>query len=211
VVVESVFSMDGDQAPLDELGELCNKYDASLIVDEAHTVGLNRPLPTVSRLATVYPCGKALASMGAFVAGPRALRDYLVNHARTFIFSTALPPYCAAHVHEAIALVSEADSGRARLRETGHYLRGRLREAGFNIGRSDSQIIPVILGSNETALRFAAAVTAGGFAIRAIRPPTVPTGTARLRVSLNSGLSTADLDRFVDALLAARELEIVRK
>jgi 8-amino-7-oxononanoate synthase len=234
VVVESVFSMEGDHAPLDELGDLCARYNAALIVDEAHTVGVNDPLAVVSRpalplskgesggsrnstfpleqrLATVYPCGKAMASMGAFVAGSRTLRDYLVNHARTFIFSTALPPYCAAHVLEGIALVSGAGAERTRLRETGRYLRGRLRAAGFDIGRSDSQIIPVILGSNESALRFAAAAANAGFAIRAIRPPTVPAGTARLRVSLHAGLSTADLDQFVDALLAAREVETVRK
>jgi 8-amino-7-oxononanoate synthase len=147
--------------------------------------------------------------MGAFVAGSRTLRDYLVNHARTFIFSTALPPYCAAHVREAIALVAEADAERARLIEVSHYLRDRLRGAGFDIGRCDSQIIPVILGSNDTALRFAAAASAAGCAIRAIRPPTVSPGTARLRVSLNAALSTFDIDRFVEALLAAREAEAI--
>jgi 8-amino-7-oxononanoate synthase len=215
VAVESVFSMDGDRAPLSDLAALCEKFDASLIVDEAHSIGVDGDRGCGaegfrhSRLATVYPCGKALASMGAFVAGSRTLRDYLVNHARTFIFSTALPPYCAAHVREAIALVAEADAERARLIEVSRYLRDRLRGAGFDIGRCDSQIIPVILGSNDTALRFAAAASAAGCAIRAIRPPTVSPGTARLRVSLNAALSTFDIDRFVEALLAAREAEAI--
>jgi 8-amino-7-oxononanoate synthase len=217
VVVESVFSMDGDRAPLSDLAALCEKFDASLIVDEAHSIGVDgqrgRGAESFrrSRLATVYPCGKGLASMGAFVAGSRTLRDYLVNHARTFIFSTALPPYSAAHVREAISLISDADSERARLLEVSRYLRGRLRGAGFDIGRSDSQIVPVILGPNETALRFAAAASAAGCAIRAIRPPTVPQGTARLRVSLNAALSTSDLDGFLEAILAAREAEAITR
>ena len=208
VVIESIFSMEGDHAPLDDLIDLCGRYDASLILDEAHSLGVEiKRRPDV--LATVYPCGKALASMGAFVAGSQTLRDYLINHARSFIFSTALPPYCAAHIQEAIALVSGADAERARLERLSAHLRLKLRAAGFDIGRSDSQIIPIILGADETALRFAAAASAAGFAIRAIRPPTVPEGTARLRVSVNAALSMPDLDRFVETMLAARGAGVV--
>jgi 8-amino-7-oxononanoate synthase len=208
VVVESIFSMDGDHAPLDELTVLVDRFGASLIVDHAHSVGLEvGRQPNI--FAGIYPCGKALASMGGFVAGSRTLRDYLINHARSFIFSTALPPYCAAHVRESIALVTEADAERAHLCEIGKYFRQKLRAAGFDIGRSDSQIVPVILGTNETALRFAAAAKLAGFAIRAIRPPTVPAGTARLRVSLNAHLSTSDLDRFVETLHSVRETGVV--
>jgi 8-amino-7-oxononanoate synthase len=148
--------------------------------------------------------------MGAFVTGSRTIRDYLINHARTFIFSTALPPYCAAHVHEAMALVSEADAERSHLRELGRHLRCKLREAGFDIGRSDSQIVPLILGSNDAALRAAARLSTAGFAVRAIRPPTVPSGTARLRISLNAHLSISDLDRLVETVVALREAELVR-
>jgi 8-amino-7-oxononanoate synthase len=217
IVVESIFSMEGDHAPLHELAALCDRFGAALVLDEAHSAGVEgqcgRGLGGSSRgvLATVYTCGKALASMGAFVAGSRTLRDYLLNHARTFIFSTALPPYCAAHVREAISLVSAADAERSRLLELSRYLREHLRRAGFDIGRSDSQIIPIILGPNEAALHFAAAAVSAGFAIRAIRPPTVPTGTARLRVSVHAALSTMELDRFVEALLAAREAEAIWK
>jgi 8-amino-7-oxononanoate synthase len=209
VVVESIFSMDGDHAPTDELITLADRFGASLIVDHAHSVGVEMCRhPSV--LAAIYPCGKALASMGGFVAGSRTLRDYLINHARSFIFSTALPPYCAAHVRESIALVTAADAARAHLGEIGRYFRHKLRVTGFDIGRSDSQIVPLILGTNETALRFAAAANAAGFAIRAIRPPTVPPDTARLRVSLNARLSVSDLDRFVETMVAVRSVDAVK-
>lgn len=220
VVVESVFSMEGDRAPLQDLIALCDRYGAALIVDEAHSTGVDGPqgrgmIASVGGreavFATVHTCGKALASMGAFVAGPRTLRDFLVNRARTFIFSTALPPYCAAHIQEALKLAREATAERARLVELSAYMREHLQAAGFDAGRSDSQIIPIVLGSNEVALRFASAVSAAGFAVRAIRPPTVPPGTARLRLSLNAKLSFANLNAVTEALVAARESELVRK
>jgi 8-amino-7-oxononanoate synthase len=137
--------------------------------------------------------------MGAFVAGAKTLREFLINHARPFIFSTALPPYCVAHVREGLRLASEADPERAILQELSVHLRGQLRE-GFNLGASDSQIVPLILGSNENALRYASALAAAGFAIRAIRPPTVPAGSARLRFSVNASLSLADLDKVIQVL-----------
>ncbi len=220
VVVESLFSMEGDRSPLRDLVALCDRYNASLIVDEAHSIGVDGPqgrgmIASIGRsepvLATIHTCGKALASMGAFVAGSQTLRDFLVNRARTFIFTTALPPYCAAHIREAVRLAREADALRARLRELSEYLRRNLKATGFETGGGDSQIIPFILGSNEAALRFAASVSSTGFAIRAIRPPTVPAGTARLRLSLNAKLSLADLDAVTEALVAARDSEVVRR
>jgi 8-amino-7-oxononanoate synthase len=218
VVVESIFSMEGDRAPLADLADLCDRFDASLIVDEAHATGVEgnggRGLIHVagrpaSVLATVHTCGKALAAMGAFVAGSRTLRDFLINHARPFIFATALPPYCAAHVSKALDLVRLADAERARLRQLSEYLRENLRTGGFDIGTSDSQIIPLILGSNETAIRFASAVNAAGFDVRAIRPPTVPQGSARLRLSLNASLRIADMDALMTSLAGVREAEVV--
>jgi 8-amino-7-oxononanoate synthase len=218
VVVESIFSMEGDRAPLADLADLCDRFDASLIVDEAHATGVEgnggrglihaagRP---ASVLATVHTCGKALAAMGAFVAGSRTLRDFLINHARPFIFATALPPYCAAHVSKALDLVRLADAERARLWQLSEYLRENLRTGGFDIGTSDSQIIPLILGSNETAIRFASAVNAAGFDVRAIRPPTVPQGSARLRLSLNASLRIADMDALMTSLAGVREAEVV--
>jgi 8-amino-7-oxononanoate synthase len=109
-----------------------------------------------------------------------------------------------------MALVSEADAERAHLQTLGHHLRRKLRAEGFDIGRSDSQIVPLILGSNDAALRAAARLSAAGFAIRAIRPPTVPFGAARLRISLNAGLSISDLDCFIETVVALREAEVVR-
>src|SRR5207248_9361605 len=124
------------------------RFGAFIIVDEAHAFGVEGSagrglIDTIGRsdqvLATVHTCGKALASMGAFVAGSRTLREFLINHARTFIFTTALPPYCAAHVDEALALAKEADAERQHLRELSRDLRERLRASGFDIGSSDSQ------------------------------------------------------------------------
>src|SRR5436190_16381141 len=212
IVVERIFSMDGDIAPPDHLLRLCERYGAWLIVDEAHSTAV---LPAIDRstqlLATIHTCGKALASMGAFVAGSHTLRNFLINRARTFIFTTALPPYCAAHVHEAMILAADAHEERRHLFHLSQYLRERLRTLGFDTGRSESQIIPLVLGSNDAALRFAGALSSSGFAVRAVRPPTVPAGTSRIRVSLNAALSIADIDLLLSALVAARKTEVVRE
>jgi 8-amino-7-oxononanoate synthase len=191
-----------------------------LIVDEAHATGVEgaegRGLVHELRrsdrvLASIHTCGKALASMGAFVAGSQVLHEFLINHARPFIFSTALPPYCAAHVQASLTLVAEADRERAQLRELGDYLRSQMRASGFDPGGSSSQIVPLILGENDVALRFAAALSAAGFAVRAIRPPSVPVGSARLRFSLNAGLRTSDIDLLLNALCAARDGKVLAK
>jgi 8-amino-7-oxononanoate synthase len=203
IVVESIFSMEGDRAPLRDLAALCGRFDAYLIIDEAHATGVETAHERSGCvLARVHTCGKAMASMGAFVVGSQTLREFLVNHARPFIFSTALPPYCAAHVRESLRLVIEAETQRTRLWELSKYLRARFRDAGMNIGASESHIIPLIVGSNQNALRHAGALSAAGFAIRAIRPPTVPAGSARLRFSVNANLSTLDLDRVLDVVSA---------
>ena len=218
IVVESIFSMDGDHAPLEELLRLCERFGALLIVDEAHSTGVDGEagrgaVHEAGRseyiLATIHTCGKALASMGAFVAGSDTLRDFLINQARPFIYTTGLPPYCAAHVREALVLVRQGDAERRHLRNLGEYLRSRMRAAGFDVRGSNSQIVPLVLGSNEAAVRFATAVADAGFAVRAIRPPTVPPGSARLRLSLNAGLTTGNIDALLHALTAARDAEVV--
>lgn len=210
IVVERIFSMDGDVVSLSDLTGLCEKYRAWLIIDEAHSTGVIAPIVRPDCvLATVHTCGKALSSMGAFVAGSRTLRDFLINRARTFIFTTGLPPYCAAHVHEAMMLATEAGDRRTHLQDLGNYLRRKMQALGFNTARSESQIVPLVLGSNEAVLRFASVLTASGFSVSAIRPPTVPMGTSRIRISLNANLSFDDLDRFLNALAAAREIEVV--
>ncbi|HKF53472.1 MAG TPA: aminotransferase class I/II-fold pyridoxal phosphate-dependent enzyme, partial [Candidatus Acidoferrales bacterium] len=212
IVTESVFSMEGDVAPLDALAKLAEIYNAHLIVDEAHSIGvcgregrgLVAGLPDRSRiLATVYPCGKALASCGAFVCCGAAVKNYLVNRARSFIFSTANPPYIAHQIRAALALVREAGDRRAHLRQISAALRAELAAAGLRCGSGDTPIVPVILGSNESALRVASELQSTGFAVKAIRPPTVPPGAARVRISLTSNTSLEDVHRLAQSLITA--------
>jgi 8-amino-7-oxononanoate synthase len=210
IAVESVFSMNGDRAPVAALVSLAERYGAELIVDEAHATGVLGPqgrglvaeAGAMNRvLAVVHTCGKALAGVGAFVLCSNVLKEYLINHARPFIFSTALPPYVAAQVRAAVHIAAAADAERAHLQALATHLRARLRESGFDTAGSDSQIVPVLLGENERALAVAARLRADGFAVRAIRPPTVPAGTARLRLSLTVRHKTEMIDRLVDSLL----------
>jgi len=219
IAVESVFSMNGDRAPIAALVALAERHGAGLIVDEAHAAGVLGPRgrglvaeagASERVLATVYTCGKALAGTGAFVAGTSVLKQFLINHARPFIFSTAQPPYVAAQVREAIRIVAEADAERARLQQLAAHLRGRLRESGLDCASSDSQIVPVLLGENERALAVAARLCAEGFAVRAVRPPTVPAGTARLRLSLTVKHTTEMLDGLADSLARAAADEPAR-
>jgi 8-amino-7-oxononanoate synthase len=156
-------------------------------------------------LATVHTCGKALAAAGAFVCGSENLRRFLINRARTFIFNTALPPYFASQVAAAMTLAADADSERKRLIELSAYLRRTLRSSGFCIGDDiGSQIVPVILGSNEAAVHFADHLRAKGWGVRAIRPPTVPQGSARLRLALTTKHSEEDIAGVVAAMAQAR-------
>lgn len=212
IVTESVFSMEGDIASIDAFLGLASEHNAALVIDEAHATGICGPQgrgivaewgAEQDVLAIVHTCGKALASAGAFVCGTKALRDYLVNNARTFLFSTAMPPYVAGQIRAAVALALRAESERTHLREIAFALRDSLASAGFNCGTSATHIVPVILGSNETALHVASELQRAGFAAKAIRPPTVPAGTARIRISLTSKITFEDVRRLVDALAAA--------
>ena len=212
IVTESIFSMEGDVARIEDLLRLATTYGAELIVDEAHALGVRGPegrgVTAELKLereiyAIVYPCGKALASAGAFVCCGAALKDFLVNRARTFLFSTALPPYFSRQIHAALAIARKEDARRKHLHEISIALREGLSAAGLNYGASSTQIVPVILGSNEAALRVATQLQAAGFAVRAIRPPTVPAGTARIRISLTSRITLADVHRLVGAIDAA--------
>jgi 8-amino-7-oxononanoate synthase len=214
IVTESVFSMDGDLAPLREMTALAKRYGAEMIVDEAHATGVFGPVGrgrvaelglTDEIFAVVHMCGKALASAGAFVCGGATLKKYLINRARTFLFNTALPPYFAEQIRTALELSRGADVERARLRAMSARLRGDLRENGWNTGKSESQIVPILLGENDVAMRIAAELGREGFAVRAIRPPTVAEGTARLRLSLNCSLKDEEIQRFVKAMAGVRE------
>jgi 8-amino-7-oxononanoate synthase len=210
VVTESLFGMDGDRAPLADYAALCRSHNAALIVDEAHAVGIYGPRGSgmleetgAEAFLSINTAGKALGVGGAFVAGPTWAIEYLVQRARSFVFSTAPPPPLASALDAALEVIEKEPWRRTQLLSRARYLRVRLAEAGIEVPAADSQIIPVVLGENERALQVAQALQQSGFDARAIRPPTVPPGTARLRVSVNVDLSEKTLDLFVAALASA--------
>jgi 8-amino-7-oxononanoate synthase len=209
VVVESLFSMDGDEAPLEEYAALCAEAGAHLIVDEAHAVGVygERGSGLIEELGiadrvflSVNTAGKALGVSGAFVTGPAWAIDYLIQRARPFVFSTAPPPAVAAALDASLEVIDREPGRRALLRERAAALRERLMIAGITVGEGASHIVPVLIGDNDRAVAIADALQADGFDVRAIRPPTVPPGTARLRISVNVNLTDDIIIRFVGAL-----------
>ena len=212
VVIESVYSMDGDIAPLADYAAVCRRHGAALVVDEAHAVGIygddgsglvRAAGPADGVLLSINTAGKALGAAGAFVAGPAWVIDYLEQHARTFIFSTAPPPAVAAAIEAALDIVAGEPARRVRLLARARFLRARLAEAGFTeAADGTSQIVPIVIGDNAAAVRLAAALQARGFDVRAIRPPSVPPGTARLRVAVNAGLTEDQLGDFAAAVRA---------
>ncbi len=214
IVSESTFSMDGDAPAIDRLIALAKENGAELILDEAHATGVCGPegrgravAAGCERelLAIVHTCGKALASMGAFVCCSEGVKQYLVNRARTFVFSTAMAPYVAGQIHAALELARAADDRREHVRAIAVELRERLIGVGFETREGDSPIVPVIVGDNRAALFFAEFLQGRGFAARAIRPPTVPAGTSRIRVSLTARITRGDVLRLVDVFAEARE------
>lgn len=212
IVSESVFSMEGDVAPIEELLSLARKYGAELVIDEAHATGVCGPggrgvaaayVREPEILAVVHTCGKALGSAGGFVCSTDAVKQYLVNRARPFVFSTAMPPYFAGQIRAALRLARSADAQRAHLRDISARLRKLLSAAGLDCGVSATQIVPVILGTNEAALRVAEILRENGFAAKAVRPPTVPEGTARIRLSLTSRITLEQIDRLAEVIIEA--------
>ena len=210
VVIESVYSMDGDIAPLADYAAACRRHGAALVVDEAHAVGIygedgsgmiRAAGAAGGVLLSINTAGKALGAAGAFVAGPAWVIDYLEPRARTFVFSTAPPPAVAAAIEAALDVVVEEPERRTRLLARARFLRDRLVEAGFaGAAAGTSQIVPIVVGDNDAAVELAGALQALGYDVRAIRPPTVPPGTARLRVAVNVGLAEEDLERFAAAV-----------
>ena len=214
IVTESVFSMEGDIAPVTEIMKLAERCGAGVIVDEALATGVQGPAgrgiavrDEIARqlAAVVHTCGKALASAGAFVCGSAALKEHLINHARTFIFSTAMPPYLAEQIRAALGLARGMDRERKELMAKARRLASGLRAGGWDIGRSEAQIVLLIVGENEQALSAAEHLQSQGFAARAVRPPTVPPGSARLRFSLTCGISDDELLRLENSLNSWRE------
>jgi 8-amino-7-oxononanoate synthase len=211
VVSDSVFSMDGDRAPLAALVEVAEHYHSVLMVDEAHATGvmgdrgagLVEALGLGSRVPVqMGTLGKALGGAGAYVAGSRALVDLLVNRARSFIFTTGLAPAAVAAAGVALDLLSSEPERRHALDANAAYLRRGLASHGFTVG-GDTHILPVVLCDNRRTVDFAAALRRHGALVHAIRPPTVPPGTARLRVTPMATHTRAHLDRALAAFAAA--------
>lgn len=209
IVTESLFSMDGDCAPVSRLLELAERYGAGVAVDEAHATAVHGPrgrgLVAAAGAeeqvwASVHTCGKALASAGAFVCGSGLLKQAQLNRARTLIFSTAMPPYLAGQIRAALRLAIPMNAERALLLERSLNFVATLRSSGWNTAGSTSQIVPLVIGDNEAALAAAAFLKKAGFAVRAIRPPSVPDGQARLRLSLTTEISNEALGKLCSAL-----------
>lgn len=210
IITESVFSMDGDRSDVARLAALAGRYQAFVYLDEAHATGVLGP--GGMGLAGLAPGGidlamgtfsKALGGFGAYVAGSRALCDYLVNACSGFIYTTALPPSVLGAMDAALDLVPTLDAERTRLAASGERLRAALRGLGVDSGDSSTQIVPAIVGDEARALALAAALEQRGLLAVAIRPPTVPAGTSRLRIALSAAHRDADVDQLIDGLTAA--------
>jgi len=211
VVVDGVYSMDGDVAPLTELVPLAKRWGATVLVDDAHGTGtLGRTGRGSSELCGVAAevdvvlgtLGKSLGSFGAFVAGSRALRDLLVNTARSFIFSCALAPPQVAAARAALAVMQREPWRRERLASNASRLREGLARHGISTAPSTTQILPVIVGDNDAAMTLCARLLEGGVYAQAIRHPSVPEGTARLRITPMATHRESEIDQLIDLLAA---------
>jgi 8-amino-7-oxononanoate synthase len=210
IVVEAVYSMDGDVAPLSAILAMAKKAGAIAVVDEAHSTGVlgktgRGILEHFSQawhpsLVITGTLSKALGSLGGFVAGPRELREWLINSSRSFIFATALPASCTAAALEALKLVQEEPGRLLRLRENRERLAAGLKAAKWDIGDSASPILPVLVGPSWRALELQERLWKAGFYAPAIRPPTVPAASCRLRLSVSSEHSPQQIDAFLSAL-----------
>jgi 8-amino-7-oxononanoate synthase len=212
VVADAVFSMDGDIAPVPQLLELCERYDAWLMLDDAHGFGVLGAHgkgtlehfgvhgPRIIYMATL---GKAAGVSGAFVAGEPELVEYLIQRARTYIYTTAMPPVLAAALLAALPIIEKETSRREQLQTLIATLRGNLKPKQWRLDESITPIQPLIIGSNEDALRVSEHLRERGILVPAIRPPTVPQGTARLRITLSAAHTVEDVMRLVNALHAA--------
>jgi 8-amino-7-oxononanoate synthase len=209
VATDAVFSMDGDIAPAPEMLALCERHDAWLVLDDAHGVGVigARGHGTLEHFAASSPriiymatLGKALGGYGAFVAGPEQAIEWLLQRARTYIFSTALPPMMAAVATRALELVDEDPAQVAALRERIAQFRAGCARAGVPVRPSQTAIHPIVLGDPARAVAASRALAARGFWVPAIRPPSVPAGTSRLRVSLSATHTAQQVDALVRAL-----------
>jgi len=221
IVVDAVFSMDGDLAPVPELLALCEQYDAYLYLDDAHGFGvlgehgqgvlshfsdqIHQLKADASRIIYMATLGKAAGVSGAFVAGAWVLIDYLVQNSRTYIYTTATPPAISAALIESVKLIKKDDFRRAHLQHLVSLLKTKLELHHWRLDESMTAIQPLIVGSNEGALALSERLLTQGILVPAIRPPTVPKGTARLRISLSAAHSEADVLHLIDVLHTAEK------
>ncbi len=213
IVTDGVFSMDGDFPPLAEICEIAETYDAMLIVDDVHGFGILGQsgggvvdyLGVADRgIIQIGALSKAVGGVGAFVAGSKSLIDLLINRARGFIFTTALPPGTLAAASTAIDIIRSNPEFRYRLFANVHSLRTRLSEAGFQLLPNETHILPLILGEAKTTTQFADALLSKGVFAPAIRPPTVPDGTSRLRITPTASHTREELEKALEGFIAAR-------
>lgn len=209
VVTESLFSMDGDAPDLVAIADIAQAQGAALYVDEAHAIGVLGPdgrglcaREQVRPEVLVGTLGKSLGGSGAFVAGSEDLRRWLWNRCRAHVFSTGIAPANAAVARAAVSLLRRGDALRARLQENIALMRGLLAEGGVQpLGRTDSPIVPIVIGDDARAMEIAGQLRAKGYFVQAIRPPTVPEGTARLRLTLSAAHTAEEIRGVVRALL----------
>jgi 8-amino-7-oxononanoate synthase len=217
LLAESLYSMDGDEAPLHALVELAQEYDAILVIDEAHATGVfgrhGRGLVDESGVANhvhirMHTCGKALASYGAFVCGSRTMIEYLVNTARPFIFSTALPPIVPALVVQVLDRLLSGEDRATPVLHKAKWVRQALQKQlqRWKVLDGRSPILPIVIGSDSEALSAAQMLQQTGLDIRAIRPPTVAVGTSRLRIAINYLHTQFDLDHLIETLVTSEKI-----
>jgi len=209
IVSEGIFSMDGDIAPIGRLHNLARTHDALLIVDDAHGIGASgeggrgnawKDVPGGGADILIGTFGKAFGAAGAFVAGPRIVRDALINLARTFIFTTGPNPAGIGAAHEALRIIRDDPEPRSRLEANTRLIRRGLTDQGFDLGEGSTHIIPLIVGEDQAALTFSELLLREGIDVRAIRPPTVPEGSARLRLTVSAAHPRDMLEHAVERI-----------
>ena len=212
VVTDSVFSMDGDVAPLQDISSLCQQHNAWLMVDDAHGLGVLgggrgclAEYGFTSQQVPIYmgTLGKALGTFGAFVAGDEPLIEYLIQSARSYIYTTAMPPSVAAATLASLDLLNAEQWRVEKLRQLIAYFKQGANQLGLPMMPSATAIQPLLLHDSEAALRVSDALLRKGFLVGAIRPPTVPANSARLRITLSADHSERDIDQLLDALSEA--------
>jgi 7-keto-8-aminopelargonate synthetase-like enzyme len=209
IVTDTVFSMDGDKAPLKEIVDLARRYEAMVMVDEAHATGvlgqhgggLVQELGLQGQVdIQMGTLSKAVGCLGAYVCGTKILREYLINKSREFIYTTAMPPALAQAACAALQIISQDNGLRRQLKDNADYLHQELKAMGFDTMNSTTPIIPILLKSSLRAMEASGHLLKQGIFVQAIRPATVPVNTARLRLTVTAAHTRGDCDRLLHAL-----------